>query len=413
MSLDLDPQDTRQDDLHGGRSPWGRGTDAPIRQPLRDSMKTEVLVVGAGITGALVAQHLISRGFEVAIIDNERPAYGSTAASTAMLQWEIDQPLNALTEIYGFDQAAAIYRRSLAAMTGLTRLVAQRGIACAFRPRETLYLAAEDVGHPALAQEFALRRKAGLPGLLLDRAGLKDRFRIERDGAILSPGSADADPMLLAWGMLRDAMSGGARLIEARAMNYDCSSSAAFVGTEEGHVIEAKHIVLATGYVMPDFVKADIHKTVSSWAIATVPQEESALWPGGALIWEASESYHYLRTLADGRIVIGGGDEAVVEQDERDAKMAEKREHLVETLAGLWPAARREVAFSWSGAFGQTEDGLPLIGRVPGMPRILAAYGYGGNGITFSFMASRMLAELCAGEAEDWFDTFAIDRPSV
>ncbi len=64
----------------------------------------------------------------------------------------------------------------------------------------------------------------------------------------------------------------------------------------------------------------------------------------------------------------------------------------------------------WSGAFGQTEDGLPLIGEVPGQPNLFAAYGYGGNGITFSYLASRIIGEMLAGRHEPWYDDFAIDR---
>jgi glycine/D-amino acid oxidase-like deaminating enzyme len=64
----------------------------------------------------------------------------------------------------------------------------------------------------------------------------------------------------------------------------------------------------------------------------------------------------------------------------------------------------------WSGAFGTTEDGLPLIGRVPGHPGIYAAYGYGGNGITFSYLAAQVIGELIAGRGRAWFDDFAIDR---
>ena len=146
--------------------------------------------------------------------------------------------------------------------------------------------------------------------------------------------------------------------------------------------------------------------------IATVPQRESTLWPGGELIWEASETYNYARTTRDGRIIIGGGDDETVDPQARDSKMPEKSEKLVDDLVKLWPSANPVIDFSWSGAFGETDDGLPLIGAVPGMPRILAAYGYGGNGITFSFMASRILAQLCAGQREGWFEAFAIDRPA-
>ena len=80
-------------------------------------------------------------------------------------------------------------------------------------------------------------------------------------------------------------------------------------------------------------------------------------------------------------------------------------------LQGLVPQASLALDHAWSGAFGQTEDGLPLIGRVPGQPRLLAAYGYGGNGITFSFLASRLIGALVEGREEGWFRHFAIDRP--
>lgn len=40
----------------------------------------------------------------VIIVDRELSGYGSTAASTAMLLWEIDQPLTELERLYGFDR---------------------------------------------------------------------------------------------------------------------------------------------------------------------------------------------------------------------------------------------------------------------------------------------------------------------
>ncbi|WP_426229010.1 NAD(P)/FAD-dependent oxidoreductase [Pararhizobium sp. DWP3-4] len=408
----LDTFDTVQADLHGGRAPWGRGMRAPNNSPLSQSIKTDVLVVGGGITGSLATQHLAARGVDVIVVDREQPGLGSTAASTAMLQWEIDCTLGELTEFYGFERAAQLYRRSVAAVQGLTALVEGLGFDCAFRPRSTLYISAGEAGPSALREEQLLRQRAGLPGMALDHRDLLSRFGIDRAAAILSPGSADADPLLLSWGLLRDAQARGARLIDAMVTAYHDAPGSVTVETDGPFVIEARHVILATGYVMPDFVRSDIHRTASSWAIATVPQAAGTLWPGGELIWEASETYNYARTTTDGRIIIGGGDDDTVDPAARDNKMPEKSEKLVEDLVKLWPAANPAIDFSWSGAFGETDDGLPLIGAVPGMPRILAAYGYGGNGITFSFMASRILAELCAGQRQDWFDAFAIDRPS-
>ena len=66
--------------------------------------------------------------------------------------------------------------------------------------------------------------------------------------------------------------------------------------------------------------------------------------------------------------------------------------------------------FAWSGAFGQTGDSAPLIGPIPGRPHCLAAYGYGGNGITFSALSATMLSAHLAGEEHPLRRFCALDR---
>jgi glycine/D-amino acid oxidase-like deaminating enzyme len=81
-----------------------------------------------------------------------------------------------------------------------------------------------------------------------------------------------------------------------------------------------------------------------------------------------------------------------------------------EKMKRLWPKADTRVANAWCGTFGETVDGLPLIGPVPSLPHVYGAYGYGGNGITFSYLAAQMIGALIAGGYREWFDDFAIDR---
>lgn len=407
----FDPESVRQNDLRGGTSPWTQKHGQLRRAVVDQNFACDILVVGAGITGSLAAEHLASQGHDVCVIDRQRPGFGSTTASTAMLLWEIDRPLTYLAGIYGFERAADIYRRSFAAVSGIAELVNSHGLPCGLRHKRSLYLAAGMIGRRELLAEHDLRTRAGLPGDFLDHLTLLQEFGIYREAAIYSIGSADVDPVLLCQSLLASALTQGARIFDASAEAYDNSGQNVVVELDSGHVIEAKHVVLATGYVMPDFVASSLHKIASSWAIATHPQPLDALWRDGALIWEASEAYNYARTTIDGRIIMGGeDDDTIVEPDARDRLMPAKAEILLHRLNALWSHAEPVAEFTWSGAFGTTTDGLPLIGRVPGYPRIHAAYGYGGNGITFSYMASRMIAASIAGNDQPWFDHFAIDR---
>ena len=372
-------------------------------------MKCDALIVGGGITGSLIAERLTRQGLYVVIIDRELPGRGSTAASTSMLLWEIDHSLTQLTEIYGFERASRAYLASLHAVAGLKSLVLQLGLPCEMRDKDSLYLAAGSTGKQLL-REHQLRRRAGLPGDFLDHAMLLDVFGIARAGAIVSSGAADADPMQLARGLLRTAVARGARVFEGEAVEFDAAARSVDVQLKNGRQIEARSVVLATGYVMPAIIHSTVQTISSSWAIATTPQPQN-IWKGGALIWEDSKDYLYARTTAAGRIIIGGEDsDQIIDPEARDRLIPQKSRDLAQKLATLWPAANVEIEFRWSGTFDTTSDGLPLIGLVPGAKNIYAAYGYGGNGITFSFLAAQLIGDLIAGSTSPLLSDFALDR---
>jgi len=405
----LDSDDTRQADLRGGGSPWFAASGLPGRPACGEDLSCDALIVGGGITGSLVAERLTRQGLDVVIIDRERPGRGSTAASTAMLLWEIDRPLAELTGLYGFERASRAYHASMAAVAGLKSLVIDNGIVCGMRPKDSLYLASGDTARELL-DEHQLRARSGLPGEFIDHARLLDRFGIARAGAIVSPGAADADPVQLARGLLKIAVDRGARLFEAEAAEFDPAGRSVAVGLTNGRAIDARSVILATGYVRPAIVQSTIQNVSSSWAIATVPQPDR-LWRDGALIWEDSKDYLYARTTTTGRIIIGGEDsDDIIEPEARDRLIPEKSRLLTQKLAALWPRAQLDIEFRWAGTFDTTSDGLPLIGPVPGAPGIYAAYGYGGNGITFSYLAAQLIGDLIAGSRSPLLDDFALDR---
>ncbi|WP_312015840.1 FAD-dependent oxidoreductase [Bradyrhizobium liaoningense] len=365
-------------------------------------------MVGAGITGTLIAERLTRRGLDVVLLDRQMPGRGSTAASTAMLLWEIDRPLSHLAAAYGFEQASRCYNASRRALDGLVDLVRRLEVRCQLRSRGSLYLAAE-YDASDLRSEAEIRKRAGLPTTFLDYSTLLRDYSFSREGALYSEGAADADPVLLTYGLLKAVLGRGARLYQANAVAFDSARSGVHVMTEGGVEISAQYLVLATGYVMPDIVRPTIQKGASSWAVATIPQP-AALWKDGTLLWEASKSYHYARTTVDGRVIFGGEDESLVDPELRDSLTASKTEKLKQALHQLWPASSLELDHAWSGTFDTTADGLPLIGRVPSFQNIFAAYGYGGNGVTFSYLAAYLIEVLVSGQRSPLLDDFALDR---
>jgi glycine/D-amino acid oxidase-like deaminating enzyme len=72
-------------------------------------INTEVAIIGAGISGALVAWYLCHAGFRIVIADRRHTGMGSTAANTALLQYEIDTPLYKLINMVGEKNAVRSY----------------------------------------------------------------------------------------------------------------------------------------------------------------------------------------------------------------------------------------------------------------------------------------------------------------
>jgi glycine/D-amino acid oxidase-like deaminating enzyme len=79
-------------------------------------------------------------------------------------------------------------------------------------------------------------------------------------------------------------------------------------------------------------------------------------------------------------------------------------------MGRLRPGPTVEAAFSWAGTFGASDDSLGFIGPMPGRPRTLYALGFGGNGITTSALASRIVTDMVLGRANDDARLYRLDR---
>ena len=377
---------------------------------LTSSMRTDVVVVGAGISGALVAEAATAIGLATVVLDRRAPAHGSTAASTALLQFEIDTPLIHLTEELGADRASRAWLRSFRAVADLAHLVQRLRISCAFRPRRALYLAGNELDATELAAECRQRRAIGLPSEFLSHAQLEAYAGLDRDAALLSEGAADVDPTSLTVGLLRHAIANGCRLfVPTQLAEVVPLAQRVEMVTTDGVELEAKALVFATGYELADGIPTAGHRRTSTWAYATLPQPQF-LRGNGDLIWEASDPYLYIRTTADGRLIVGGEDEDFDNEAARDALLPAKIAALQKKTKALLPWLDARADFAWSGTFGDSDNGLPSIGPIPGMPNCYAVLGYGGNGITFSVMAAQIIKALLRGERDPDADLFDFAR---
>jgi len=393
---------TPKKDLRGGRPVWADTPRTTVKHRTRLGPETcDVAVVGAGISGALVALTLAERGHDVVIIDRDEPCRCSTLASTAMIQFELDTPLIELADMKGARLAERAYHRSFAAVKSLGALIARHEIKCGWKERQALYLSGNEHGWRALQDEAAARQRIGLPSTFLDGPTLAAAFGIHRTGAVLSEGAAEVNPVQLAACCLRIAQRLGARLyggheiaqIHSHARGVDLQSA-------DGVMISARRAIFATGYTVIPGLPRDKFENVSTWAIATKPLAAESFWPGRCLIWEAADPYLYLRTTWDNRILAGGEDSKLNSPDRRDEATPAKAQRLLAKVQELLPGRRLTLDYAWAGAFADSPTGLPYLAPAPDLRHCFAVLGCGGNGITFSMIAADVVSAWVEGKTD-------------
>lgn len=369
----------------------------------------DVVIVGAGISGALMAQTLCGKNLRILVVDRRRPIRGSTAASTAMIQHEIDIPLHRLAASIGHGKAARVWRRSARAVEDLKSLMRDLAIECEFQPKRVLFLSGDELGARALKKEAEEREAIGIEANYIDRAVLLERYGIDRTGAIDSAISASSNPVQMTAGVFRSAKRHGVEIAEeVEITDVREAGDVVLLATEQGKIIEANHVVFCTGYEFLECLKSPRHTLMSTWALASKAQVKRPKWLDRYLVWEASEPYLYFRSTTDGRIIVGGEDEKSDEAFKDLGKIKQKAATLIEKLADLTGISLGKPDFAWSASFGVTPDGLPMIGRAPGMRHVFVSMGYGGNGITFSKIAADLISAEILGYQDADCDLFPI-----
>lgn len=383
-----------------------------VHPPLKADEKCEVAIIGGGITGAIVAYYLVDAGIDVVMVDQREFGWGSTSASTALLQYEIDVPLHKLIELRGKAVAERAYLLCLQSIHTLHEIVQTLEEDCVFSYKKSLYLASSKRDVDLLEKECKARQAAGIKVDFLTQADIESRFAFSRPAALLSYDAAQLDPYRLTHNLLKWAKARGMRAYDrTRVEKIEQVDGGVQLKTNRDATIHAKRIVMATGYEAQDYLKEKVTDLASTYALISAPVPAFTGWgEEQCLIWETGEPYLYLRTTPDNRIIVGGEDVPFHDPKRRDKLITKKCETLLKKFRKMFPDIELDVDYTWTGTFSSTKDGLAYIGETDQFPNACFALGYGGNGITYSVVAAEIIRDVHLGISNKDGEIFRFGR---
>lgn len=367
-----------------------------------------VVICGAGVIGCAIAYELSARGRPVVVLEAERVAFGASGTAAGLLSPpdadDLDSPIGPMLE--------SSFERHLQLAT---RLPAESGVDYAFARHPQFRIACTAAEERGLREWLAgPEAPSGArwvePTALREALPWVDSDEGERPirGAVLSGLGAQIEPDRFTQALLAAAQKNGAELRVGRVQGIDAGDGHATGVTVDGKTLAASAVVVAMGPWSTD---------AATWLGIPVPVEPLK---GQILRLDPGDSFplggftnaddDYATVKASGLIYLGTTEESAG-FDRRPTGAA--RESI------LCFGRRHSLLITESRLVKQTAclrplsaDGLPIIGRVPGLSNVVLATGHGRKGLMLAPATGLAVAEVLTDGAADSVDLrpFAPDR---
>ncbi len=349
-------------------------TKADMQIPLFETPKWDVIVIGAGMAGLLIAYYLKEQGKKVLILEADEIAFGQTGKTTAKITSQHGLKYSTLIKKAGEEKARLYLRANEAAIREYERLIKTRGIECQFKKVPAYLYTLEEQGEILLKEEAEAAAQLGIDVCFTTETELP--FSVK--GAVCFQNQAQFSPLEFV-----ENISAGLQIAEHTKVTAVKGNK---VITEET-VLTADQIVVATHYPffnIPGFYFLRQHQERGSVLALSGAGELTGMYygidPGGLSLRQSGEF-----------LLLGGSAYRT-----GNNKNGGAYDSLAEAAARYFPGSRE--AARWSAQDCMPHDGIPFIGKYSVFtPNLYVATGFQKWGMTSSMVAAMVLRdELCA-----------------
>jgi glycine/D-amino acid oxidase-like deaminating enzyme len=393
-----------------GVSPWIDQTPksrVPDYSRLRGAQTADVVIVGGGLTGCVIAYACALAGVKAIVIEADRVGRGSTGRSAGLLLPDPGPAFRDVEQAHGVRTARTAFeswrRASLEGVALLRRL----NIKCGLEPVIPLIVGAPE-DEKMLRREFDARSKAGVGGTWLTRKVLGSLTAPDAPAAIRMRDAFSLDPYRACLGLAAAAASRGAVIFERSRVNKVKVARRHVDVMADGGQVRASTVIVATGTATLEFRQLRRHfKRRESYLVLTEPMPAALRKQFGrrdTTFRDTRQPPHRVRFTADDRILVGGATQDETPERKRPAVLVQRTGQLMYELLTMFPAISGLMPeYGWELLSGETADGLMYIGPHRNYPRHLFALGGSGDSITGAFLAARILVRTLqdASEKED------------
>lgn len=358
-------------------SVWRKTVSLPQFETLQGDVKTDVLIIGGGITGILCAYFLKERGIDCLLVEGDRLCHGVTGNTTAKITAQHGLAYAKLLHYAGLEKTKLYLEANWWAIRKYEEL--SRQIDCDFEEKTAYVYSLDNPGK--LEQEAMLYGILGLDDKIVDTPELP----FATVGALQMTNQAQFHPLKFLSAIVKDL-----KIYEHSFVKELLPNKAV---TEQGSVTY-QQVIFATHYPIDNkhgfyFLKLYQHR---SYVIAL----EHAAQMKGMYIDEAQKGMSF--RSYDNLLLVGGG-------SHRTGKKGGSWQQLRAFAGKYYPDAVEKYA--WAAQDCMPLDGAPYIGAYSSaMPGCYVATGFQKWGMTSAMVAAMLLADKIQGVDNPYAEVF-------
>lgn len=361
-------------------------------EPLKESIKVDVAVVGAGYSGLSCALHLAKQGVKVAVLEANTIGYGGSGRNVGLVNAGLWMPPNDVEQKLGQDAADRLYQALSLAPDLVFSLIHEYQIKCEATRHGTLHAGVGHSGVSQLESRYLQLVSRSAPVELLNESDAQKRIGSDFfAGALFDPRAGTIQPLSYALGLARAAMQHSAEIFEQTQVQQIKAIDAGYqVKCATGVSLIADKVVMATNaypeQIFPELAQSFVPIQYSQFASQPLPEALlQQILPNKEGLWDTCTVMSSLRLDQAGRLIFGGMGGAGL--NTRLLQWADKRIHQ------LFPnLPKLDWQYAWSGKIAFSDDHLPHCHQLA--EGIYGLVGYSGRGIGPGTVMGKELASL-------------------
>ena len=378
---------------------WSNSVQKNDYGKLEENIETQVCIIGGGLTGLTTAYYLSKEGVDVVLVEKSKICSHTSGNTTAKITSQHGIFYKYLIGSVGEEQAKQYLKANEKAIKNIEKIVNDENIECDFEKQDSYVYTATNKDLKMLQDEVKALHSLGFKCEYVEKV----EAPIQILGGIKFKNQAQFNPVKYAKGIAEAITKRGKIFENTKVVDVKSENGIYGVVTENGNVIKAKYVLIATHYTIinaPGFYFMKMYQS-TSYVVAVDPKEEVFT---GMYINTESPTLS-LRTTKDGLVLLGGMDHKTGAKID----LQNSYKDLEDKAKQMYPNC--EIKYRWNTEDCISLDKIPYIGEFSNfMPNVYIGTGYKKWGMTSSNVAANIITSKILGKKNNYEEVFRATR---